>query len=100
MHRPNKETTMTRSRKLQILVTTAVCTAAAAQPALAGGELKNTTPFIRAATPGRLPAAAIVPASAIVAARAAIAGESKNLRPFIRRLSETDALDRFLSHAH
>ena len=89
---------MTRSRTFQILVTTAVCTAAAAQSALAGGELKNTTPFTSSAFPGRSPAAAVITASAIVTARAAIVGESKNVRPFIRSFSNADTLDRFLSH--
>ena len=89
---------MTFSRNLQISVVTAVCAAAAAHSALAGGEPKNTSPFTRSLIPARSDTAAVITASAISSARAASMGESKNGQPFTRRL-DPDALDRFLEHS-
>ena len=89
---------MKLTRTLQMSVATAICTAAAAQAALAGGEPKNTPPFTHSAAGGRSPAAAITfTASTIASARAAIMGESKNDQPFDRRSNDPDALARFLS---
>jgi hypothetical protein len=93
-----KETTMKLSRTLQIAAATAVCTAAAAQSALAGGEPKNTSPFTRPVTPARSSTAGVIMASAIASARAAIVGEAKSERPFTFHLKDIDALGRFLSH--
>jgi hypothetical protein len=86
------------SRTLQISVVTAVCIAAAAQSALAGGVPRNTSPFTRSLTPARSDTAAVITASAIASARAASMGESKNGQPFTRRLN-ADALGRFLEHS-
>ena len=87
---------MTLTRTLQISVATAICAAAAAQAALAGGEPKNTPPFTRPAVDGRSPAAAInLTASTIASARASIRGESKNEQPFTLR-NDADTLTRFL----
>ena len=83
-------------RALKISAATAVCAAAAAQSALAGGEPKNTAPFISQATAGRSPAAAVITASAIAHARAATVGESKQGLPFTRHFEDADALARFL----
>jgi hypothetical protein len=83
-------------RTLQLAAATAVCTAAAAQPALAGGEPKNALPFTRLAA-GRSPAATVIlPAAAITTARIMIAGEAKNERPFRRSVKDADAFARFL----
>lgn len=91
---------MKLSRTLQIAAATAVCVAATAQPALAGGEPKNTLPFTQPATGNRSPAAAgIFSGSAIASARAAIGGEPKNVEPFTRRFNNADALGRFLSQS-
>jgi len=87
---------MKLSRTLQIAAATAVCTAAAAQSALAGGEPKNGPPFTRPTTSGRSPAMVILSASAIASARAAIVGEAKNELPFSRRFTDADVLGRFL----
>jgi hypothetical protein len=90
---------MKLSRTLQIAVATAVCTAAAAQSALAGGEPKNTSPFTRPATGGRSSAGVVIlSASAIANARAAIARRAKNEQPFTRRSTDADALARYLRH--
>jgi hypothetical protein len=89
---------MKLSRTLQISVVTAVCTAVAAQSALAGGEPKNTGPFTRSLPPARSYAAAVITASATASARAASMGESKSGQPFARRLN-ADALERFLEHS-
>ena len=89
---------MTFFRTVQISVVTAVCTAAAAQSALAGGEPKSTSPFTRSLIPARSDTAAVITASAISSARAASMGESKNGQPFTRRLN-ADALERFLEHS-
>ena len=86
---------MKLSRTLQIAVATAVCTAAAAQAALAGGEPKNAPPFTRPTTSGRSPAVVILSASAIAGARTAIVGEAKNELPFTHRVND-DALARVL----
>jgi hypothetical protein len=85
-------------RTLQIAAATAVCTAAAAQSALAGGEPKNASPFTRPVTPDRSSTAGVIMASAIANARAAIVGESKSERPFTLHLMDIDVLGRFLSH--
>ena len=89
---------MKLSRTLQISVLAAVCTAAAAQSALAGGEPKNTAPFTRSLTPARSYTAEVITASAIASARAATIGEPKNEPPFSRRL-DADSLERFLEHS-
>ena len=92
---------MKLSRTLQISVMAAVCTAAAAQSALAGGEPKNTAPFTRSPTLARSYTAAVITASAIANARAAIIGEPKNERPFSRRLRRLPrAVPRALLPAH
>ena len=88
---------MKLSRTLQISLMAAVCTAAAAQSALAGGEPKNTAPFTRSPPLARSYTAAVITASAIANARAAIIGEPKNERPFSRQLA--DSLERFLEHS-
>ena len=89
---------MKLSRTLQISVVAAVCTTAAAQSALAGGDPKNTSPFMRTPTPVRSDTAAVITSSAISSARAASMGESKNGQPFTRR-PNADALERFLEHS-
>ena len=89
---------MKLSRTLQISVAAAVCSTAAAQAALAGGDPKNTSPFMRSLTPVRSHTAAVITASAIASARAASMGESTNVQPFARR-PDADALERFLEHS-
>ena len=88
---------MKLSRTLQIAAATAVCMAAAAQSALAGGEPKNVPPFTRSATGGRSTAQVLLSPSAIASARIAIMGEAKNQLPFTRAVNNADALTRFLS---
>ena len=77
---------MNLSRTLQISVVTALCTAAAAQSALAGGEPKNIAPFTHSPTPARSYTTAVITASAIARARAASIGEPKNQAPFVLHL--------------
>ena len=88
---------MKLSHTLQIAVVTALCTAAAAQSAFAGGEPKNGPPFTRSATGSRSTAQVLVSPSTIASARIAIMGEAKNEPPFTRTMRNTDALTRFLS---
>jgi len=89
---------MNLSRTLQISVVTALCTAAAAQSALAGGEPKNIAPFTHSSTPSRSYTTAVITASAIARARAAGMGEPKNERPFSRQ-PNAGALERLLEHS-
>ena len=85
---------MTLSRSLHIAIATAVCTGAAAQAALAGGEPKNQSPFVRAAADGRV-AAQIIRATSH-SAQPAIVGEPKNQTPFTLRVSQYPTLARIL----
>jgi hypothetical protein len=89
---------MTLSRTLHLTIATAVCAAAAAQAALAGGEPKNQSPFIRAAADGRVPAQVV--RGTTVPTSTAILGERKNQIPFTLRLSQGPTLARILRVSH
>jgi len=89
---------MKLSRTLKIALATAVCTAAAAQSALAGGEPKNNLPFTRPLTSGPPPANRGLTASAIHRAWTATQGEAKNQPPFTNPVN-IDLLARFLANS-
>ena len=87
---------MTLFRTLKTATTVALCTAAAAQAALATGEEKNVRPFTDPAKTGQSTAIATISGATVASAWTAIVGDAKNLRPFTRPLAETDALGRYL----
>ena len=87
---------MTLSRTLKTAAAVALCTAAAAQSALAAGEQKNTLPFTDPAATSQSTSNATIPGSTVARAWRAMVGDAKNLQPFTRPLAETDAVARYL----
>jgi hypothetical protein len=87
---------MTLSRTLKTTAAVALCTAAAAQAALAAGEQKNVRPFTDPAKTNQSTANATIPGSTVASAWTAVVGDAKNLQPFTRAVAETDALARYL----
>jgi hypothetical protein len=79
---------MRRSRTIQLIVATGLCAAAtAAQSSLAGAEPKNTSPFTRPVTTGRLDANFSVAAPFTDRGSTAPTGEAKNQPPFTNRIN-------------
>jgi hypothetical protein len=73
---------MKRSRTIRITLATVLCTAAAAQSALAGGEPKSTVPFTHHVTTGRSEANVSLTARSFDRGSTAHSGEAKNQPPF------------------
>jgi hypothetical protein len=90
---------MTRSHTILTALATAVCAAAAAQTALAGGEPKNVFPFTRPITSVRASAGPALSASALRRAETEFQGEPKNEAPFTNPVKGSDAVARFLRNS-
>jgi hypothetical protein len=85
---------MTLSRTLHLTIATAASAAAVSQSALAAGEPKNLSPFVRAAAHDRV--AAQVIRSTSDSTQPAIVGEPKSERPFTVRLTGYATLARIV----